>query len=35
MTEEYIKNNYDDIIKYENVIEQRKIQEDINIKELI
>ena len=35
MTEEYIENNYDDIIKYENIIEQRKKQEDINIKELI
>ena len=35
MTEEYIKNNYDDILKYENIIEQRKIQEDVNIKELI
>lgn len=29
MTEEYIKNNYQDIIKYENIIEQRKQQESI------
>lgn len=35
MTEKYIKNKYNDIKKYENIIECRKIQEDINIKELI
>ena len=35
MTEEYIKNNYQDIIKYENIIEQRKQQESIDIENLI
>ena len=35
MTEEYIKNNYQDIIKYENIIEQRKHPESINIDNLI
>lgn len=35
MTEEYIRNNYADIIKYENIIEQRKQQVDIDIKNLI
>ena len=35
MTEEYIKNNYQDIIKYENIIEQRKQQESIDINNLI
>lgn len=35
MTEEYIKNNYQDIIKYENIIEQRKQQESIDIDNLI
>ena len=35
MTEKYIRNHYDDIIKYENIIEQRKKQENINITELI
>lgn len=35
MTEKYIKNKYNDIKKYENIIECRKIQEDINIKKLI
>ena len=35
MTEEYIKNNYQDIIKYENIIEQRKQQENIDIENFI
>ena len=35
MTEEYIRNNYQDIIKYENIIEQRKQQESIDIENLI
>lgn len=35
MTEEYIKNNYQDIIRYENIIEQRKQQESIDIENLI
>ena len=35
MTEEYIKNNYQDIIKYENIIQQRKQQESIDIENLI
>lgn len=35
MTEAYIKNNYQDIIKYENIIEQRKQQESIDINNLI
>ena len=35
VTEEYIKNNYQDIIKYENIIEQRKQQESIDIENLI
>ena len=35
MTEEYIKNNYNDIIKYENVIEKRKQQKCVDIKNLI
>ena len=35
MTEEYIKNNYQDIINYENIIEQRKQQESIDINNLI
>ena len=35
MTEEYIKNNYQDIINYENIIEQRKQQESIDIENLI
>ena len=35
MTEEYIKKNYQDIIKYENIIEQRKQQESIDIDNLI
>lgn len=35
MTEEYIRNNYQDIIKYENIIEQRKQQESIDINNLI
>ena len=35
MTEEYIRNNYQDIINYENIIEQRKQQESIDIENLI
>lgn len=35
MTEEYIRNNYDAILRYENSIEQRKEQNGIDIKELI
>lgn len=35
MTEAYIRNNYQDIIKYENIIEQRKQQESIDINNLI
>ena len=35
MTEGYIKNNYQDIINYENIIEQRKQQENIDINNLI
>lgn len=35
MTEDYIRNNYDDIVKYENIIEQRKQQNCIDIKNLI
>ncbi len=35
MTEEYIRNNYQDIINYENIIEQRKQQEGIDINNLI
>ena len=35
MTEEYIKNNYQDIINYENIIEQRKQQESIDINNFI
>lgn len=31
MKEEYIKKKFDDIIKYENIIEKRKYAEDINI----
>ena len=35
MTEKYIRNNYDNIKMYENIIENRKKQEDIKIDELI
>ncbi len=35
MTEDYIRKNYDDIIKYENIIEFRKIKEDFDIEELV
>lgn len=35
MTEKYIRNNYDNIKMYENIIESRKKQEDIKIDELI
>ena len=35
MTEEYIRNNYDAILRYENSIEQRKEQKGMDIKELI
>ena len=35
MKEEYIKKKFDDIIKYENIIEKRKYAEDINIDQLI
>ena len=35
MTEEYIRNNYDAILRYENSIEQRKEQNGMDIKELI
>lgn len=35
MTEEYIRNNYDDIINNENAIEHRKTQEDIDIRKII
>ena len=35
MKEEYIKKKFDDIIKYENIIEKRKYAEDINIYQLI
>lgn len=35
MTEKYIKNNFQNINKYENVIENRKEQEMINFDELI
>lgn len=35
MTEKYIRNNYNNIKRYENIIENRKKQEDIKIDELI
>lgn len=35
MTEKYIRNNYDNIKMYENIIESRKKQGDIKIDELI
>lgn len=35
MTEEYIKNNSENISKYENVIENRKVTEMLNFDELI
>lgn len=35
MTEEYIKNNFQNISKYENIIENRKEKEVINFEELI
>lgn len=35
MTEKYIRNNYDNIKMYENIIENRKKQEDIKIDELV
>lgn len=35
MTEKYIRNNYDNIKMYENIIENGKKQEDIKIDELI
>ena len=35
MTEKHIKNNYQNIIKYENVIENRKVTEMLNLDELI
>ena len=35
MTEEYINNNLDKIIEYENIIENRKYKSEINLKELI
>lgn len=35
MTEKYIKDNYNNIKKYENIIETRKEQENIDMKQLI
>lgn len=35
MTEEYIKNNFNKIIEYENSIENRIVKGDININEII
>lgn len=35
MTEEYIRNNHKEIIKYENIIENRKEQNNINIEDLV
>lgn len=35
MTEEYIRNNHKEIIKYENIIENRKEQNSINIEDLV
>ena len=35
MTEEYIKNNFNKIIEYENSIENRIVKGDININKII
>ena len=35
MTEKYLKSNYQTIIKYENIIENRKVTEILNLDELI
>lgn len=35
MSKEYIVKKFDDIIKFENVIENRKYKEDINIDEIV
>ncbi len=35
MTEEYIIKNFNDIIRFENVIEDRKYKKDINVNEII
>lgn len=35
MTENYIRNNYREIIKYENIIEKRKEPDSINLEDLV